>query len=294
MLVDLFLGLFYQLAVEPGRARGRAHAPRHPGRGGRPGLRCPGEGRPGGVRAGPAPGEGRVQPGGRAGNQRRGPDAPATRDAEVRPSSRAPRRASRATASTVRRWRRTGTPGGTRSPPTSWTGFWGCGSSRDRGAQARRQARLAAGLGGAAARPLRAGATTRGSRACRDVHARQRFFDYLIFNTDRHVRNVLLGSDWRPVVIDNSIAFHPFVRPYRPSTGSPRPGRGGRAPRSARVPGAVGPLPGEGRDPGTSGAAGPAAGAHGRGPRRGPGRRVLRVVRGDPTMNRGRARRRAC
>jgi hypothetical protein len=53
------------------------------------------------------------------------------------------------------------------------------------------------------------------------MHA-QRFFDYLIFNTDRHVRNVLLGSDWRPVAIDNSIAFHPFVRPYRPLHRFPR------------------------------------------------------------------------
>jgi hypothetical protein len=47
------------------------------------------------------------------------------------------------------------------------------------------------------------------------LHA-QRLFDYLIFNTDRHARNVLFGPDWRPVAIDQSIAFHPFVRPYRP------------------------------------------------------------------------------
>ena len=53
------------------------------------------------------------------------------------------------------------------------------------------------------------------------LHA-QRFFDYLIFNTDRHVRNVLLGPDWRPVAIDQSIAFHPFLRPYRPLYRFPR------------------------------------------------------------------------
>jgi hypothetical protein len=53
------------------------------------------------------------------------------------------------------------------------------------------------------------------------VHA-QRFFDYLIFNTDRHWRNVMLGPDWRPVAIDHSIAFHPFLRPYRPLYRFPR------------------------------------------------------------------------
>ena len=53
------------------------------------------------------------------------------------------------------------------------------------------------------------------------MHA-QRFLDYLTFNTDRHVRNVLLASDWRPVAIDNSIAFHAFVRPYRPLHRFPR------------------------------------------------------------------------
>ena len=42
-----------------------------------------------------------------------------------------------------------------------------------------------------------------------------RLFDYLVFNTDRHVRNVVFGPDWRVAAIDNSIAFHPFLRPYR-------------------------------------------------------------------------------
>jgi len=53
------------------------------------------------------------------------------------------------------------------------------------------------------------------------LHA-QRFFDYLIFNTDRHTRNVVLGSDWRPVAIDQSITFHPLKRPYRPLYRFPR------------------------------------------------------------------------
>jgi len=53
------------------------------------------------------------------------------------------------------------------------------------------------------------------------LHA-QRLFDYLIFNTDRHARNVAFGSDWRPVAIDQSITFHPFKRPYRPLYRFPR------------------------------------------------------------------------
>lgn len=53
------------------------------------------------------------------------------------------------------------------------------------------------------------------------LHA-QRFFDYLIFNTDRHARNVVFGSDWRPVAIDQSITFHPLKRPYRPLYRFPR------------------------------------------------------------------------
>jgi hypothetical protein len=53
------------------------------------------------------------------------------------------------------------------------------------------------------------------------LHA-QRFFDYLIFNTDRHIRNVMFGSDWRPVAIDQSITFHGLKRPYRPLYRFPR------------------------------------------------------------------------
>jgi len=58
-------------------------------------------------------------------------------------------------------------------------------------------------------------------RADEEVHA-LRLFDYLIFNTDRHLRNVVFGPDWRPAAIDNSIAFHPFLRPYRPLYRFPR------------------------------------------------------------------------
>jgi hypothetical protein len=58
-------------------------------------------------------------------------------------------------------------------------------------------------------------------RADEQMHA-MRLFDYLIYNTDRHVRNVVFAPDWRPVAIDNSIAFHPFVRPYRPLYRFPR------------------------------------------------------------------------
>ena len=53
------------------------------------------------------------------------------------------------------------------------------------------------------------------------MHA-MRLFDYLIFNTDRHVRNVVFTPDWRPVAIDNSIAFHAFLRPFRPLYRFPR------------------------------------------------------------------------
>lgn len=59
------------------------------------------------------------------------------------------------------------------------------------------------------------------ARADHNVHA-QRLFDYLVFNTDRHVNNVLLDASWRPVAIDNSIAFHPFLEPYRPLYRFPR------------------------------------------------------------------------
>jgi hypothetical protein len=53
------------------------------------------------------------------------------------------------------------------------------------------------------------------------VHA-ARLLDYLIYNRDRHVRNLLFGRDWRPIAIDNSISFQPFVSPYRPLYRFPR------------------------------------------------------------------------
>jgi hypothetical protein len=58
-------------------------------------------------------------------------------------------------------------------------------------------------------------------RAHEAMHA-MRLFDYLVFNTDRHVRNVVFRPDWRPTAIDNSIAFHAFQRPFRPLYRFPR------------------------------------------------------------------------
>jgi hypothetical protein len=52
------------------------------------------------------------------------------------------------------------------------------------------------------------------ARAEDQMHA-LRMFDYLIFDTDRHVRNVLFGRDWNPVAIDHSIGFAAFRRPFR-------------------------------------------------------------------------------
>jgi hypothetical protein len=51
-------------------------------------------------------------------------------------------------------------------------------------------------------------------RADEQVHA-VRLFDYLIFNTDRHFRNLLFTESWRPVLIDHSLAFHPMTKPPR-------------------------------------------------------------------------------
>lgn len=53
------------------------------------------------------------------------------------------------------------------------------------------------------------------------VHA-VRLLDYLIFNTDRHLRNLFFDEQWRPVVIDHSMAFHSFTRPARPLHRFPR------------------------------------------------------------------------
>ena len=57
--------------------------------------------------------------------------------------------------------------------------------------------------------------------ASRYVHV-VRLLDYLIFNTDRHLRNLFFDEQWRPVVIDHSMAFHTFTRPSRPLDRFPR------------------------------------------------------------------------
>ncbi len=54
-----------------------------------------------------------------------------------------------------------------------------------------------------------------------DVHV-TRLFDYLIFNTDRHFRNLFFSEGWSPVVIDHSLAFHPMTNPARPLYRFPR------------------------------------------------------------------------
>jgi hypothetical protein len=58
-------------------------------------------------------------------------------------------------------------------------------------------------------------------RAAEAMHA-MRLFDYLIYNTDRHPRNVVFDPTWRPVAIDHSLAFHAFERPFRPLYRFPR------------------------------------------------------------------------
>jgi len=58
-------------------------------------------------------------------------------------------------------------------------------------------------------------------RADDDVHA-TRLLDYLIFNTDRHFRNLIFGPGWRPIVIDHSIGFHAMKVPFRPLYRFPR------------------------------------------------------------------------
>ena len=58
-------------------------------------------------------------------------------------------------------------------------------------------------------------------RAAEAMHA-MRLFDYLVYNTDRHPRNVVFDPTWRPVAIDHSLAFHAFERPYRPLYRFPR------------------------------------------------------------------------
>jgi hypothetical protein len=40
-------------------------------------------------------------------------------------------------------------------------------------------------------------------------------FDYLIFNVDRHWRNVVLDADWHPIPIDHSMSFTTHRKPFR-------------------------------------------------------------------------------
>lgn len=58
-------------------------------------------------------------------------------------------------------------------------------------------------------------------RADDDVHV-VRLFDYLAFNSDRHFRNLLFGEDWRPILIDHSLAFQVLKVPSRPLHRFPR------------------------------------------------------------------------
>jgi hypothetical protein len=60
------------------------------------------------------------------------------------------------------------------------------------------------------------------SRRAADAMHAMRLFDYLVYNTDRHPRNVVFDPTWRPVAIDHSMAFHAFERPYRPLYRFPR------------------------------------------------------------------------
>ena len=47
-------------------------------------------------------------------------------------------------------------------------------------------------------------------------------FDYLIYNVDRHVQNVMIRSGWVPALIDHSMTFTTFERPFRPLYRFPR------------------------------------------------------------------------
>ena len=47
-------------------------------------------------------------------------------------------------------------------------------------------------------------------------------FDYLIYNTDRRVHNLMLGPGWSPVLIDHSMTFTTFTKPFRPMRRFPR------------------------------------------------------------------------
>ncbi len=47
-------------------------------------------------------------------------------------------------------------------------------------------------------------------------------FDYLIYNIDRGTHNIMIATDWSPVVIDNSMCFNTFEKPIRPLYRFPR------------------------------------------------------------------------
>jgi hypothetical protein len=41
-------------------------------------------------------------------------------------------------------------------------------------------------------------------------------FDYLIYNLDRRTHNLMIGPGWSPVLIDHSMTFSTFERPFKP------------------------------------------------------------------------------
>lgn len=47
-------------------------------------------------------------------------------------------------------------------------------------------------------------------------------FDYLVYNADRRVHNLLIGTKWNPVLIDHSMVFTTFEKPFRPMYRFPR------------------------------------------------------------------------
>lgn len=58
-------------------------------------------------------------------------------------------------------------------------------------------------------------------RAQDEIHAVW-LFDYLIYNLDRRTHNLMLAADWRPVLVDHSMTFSTFQRPFRPLYRFPR------------------------------------------------------------------------
>jgi hypothetical protein len=47
-------------------------------------------------------------------------------------------------------------------------------------------------------------------------------FDYLITNVDRRTHNLMLGPGWAPVLIDHSMGFMDYQKPFRPMYRFPR------------------------------------------------------------------------